>query len=158
MPPTYITEPLTLLAADLQPGWCQAIGPITLSTQEVIDFARQFDPQPVHIDPEFAAQTRFRGIVASGLQVYITYHVRWWVHMVRTHFICGLSFDGAVFHGPVYPEMPVYSVLWIDKTDPKPEKGTVAVTWRWEFLDGQERPLQTARFTTYHSQTDRPPV
>lgn len=33
---------------------------------EIIAFAKQFDPQPFHTDPEAAKETLFQGLVASG--------------------------------------------------------------------------------------------
>lgn len=41
-------------------------GQITVSDSEVIAFARQFDPQPFHIDPEAAKQSIFGRLAASG--------------------------------------------------------------------------------------------
>jgi len=37
--------------------------------QTIIDFARQFDPQPYHLDPEAGANSIFGGLCASGWQV-----------------------------------------------------------------------------------------
>jgi acyl dehydratase len=37
-----------------------------LSEKEIIDFAKEWDPQPLHTDPEFARNTKFGGLVASG--------------------------------------------------------------------------------------------
>jgi acyl dehydratase len=37
-----------------------------LDAEQIIAFARQFDPQPFHCDPEAAKQTLFQGLVASG--------------------------------------------------------------------------------------------
>jgi acyl dehydratase len=41
-------------------------GEISLSADEIIAFARRFDPQPIHIDPEAAARGPFAGLIASG--------------------------------------------------------------------------------------------
>jgi acyl dehydratase len=41
-------------------------GEISLSADEIIEFARRFDPQPMHIDPEAAARGPFAGLIASG--------------------------------------------------------------------------------------------
>ncbi len=41
-------------------------GPITVTEEEIIDFARKFDPQPFHIDPEAAKDTMWGGVIASG--------------------------------------------------------------------------------------------
>ena len=37
-----------------------------LSEAEIVAFARQWDPQPFHLDPERAKQSMFGGLVASG--------------------------------------------------------------------------------------------
>ena len=51
---------------DYTPGHVYEFGTITVSEAEIIDFARKFDPQYFHIDPERAKASRFGGIVASG--------------------------------------------------------------------------------------------
>ena len=40
--------------------------PRVVQEQEIIAFARQFDPQPFHIDAGLASQTLFGGLIASG--------------------------------------------------------------------------------------------
>lgn len=42
---------------------------IPVPAQTIIDFARQFDPQPYHLDPEAGANSIFGGLCASGWQV-----------------------------------------------------------------------------------------
>lgn len=42
------------------------LGQCSVSEQEILAFARQFDPQPFHVDPEAARASHFGGIVASG--------------------------------------------------------------------------------------------
>ena len=59
---------VSLYLDDLAPGMRFAAGPITLSEDSIIAFAREFDPQPFHTDPEAAATSFFRGHVASGWQ------------------------------------------------------------------------------------------
>ncbi len=51
---------------DLQPGRQFSAGPVTVSEAEIIAFARQFDPQYYHTDPEAARQSIFGTLVASG--------------------------------------------------------------------------------------------
>ena len=38
----------------------------TLSAEEIIEFARLYDPQPFHVDEKAAAESPFGGIIASG--------------------------------------------------------------------------------------------
>lgn len=51
---------------DIQVGDSFAFGPLTVSREETIAFAAEFDPQPFHLSDEAAAQTHFRTLSASG--------------------------------------------------------------------------------------------
>jgi acyl dehydratase len=51
---------------DYTPGDVYEFGTITVTEPEIIEFARQFDPQYFHVHPEKAAKSRFGGIIASG--------------------------------------------------------------------------------------------
>ena len=42
--------------------------PVTLGTDEIIDFAKSYDPQTFHTDPEAAKDSPYGGLIASGLQ------------------------------------------------------------------------------------------
>lgn len=51
---------------DLIPGEVAEIGSYTFSAPDIIRFAKAFDPQPFHIDPEAAKDSLFGGLCASG--------------------------------------------------------------------------------------------
>jgi acyl dehydratase len=51
---------------DYTPGAVYEYGHVTVTEAEILDFARTFDPQPIHIDPAFAARGPFDGLIASG--------------------------------------------------------------------------------------------
>ena len=53
---------------DLTPGYQFQTEPYILTEAEIMDYARIYDPQPFHIDPEAAAASIYGGIIASGLQ------------------------------------------------------------------------------------------
>lgn len=42
------------------------IGSYTFTADEIIDFARKYDPQPFHLDAEAAKKSVFGGLCASG--------------------------------------------------------------------------------------------
>lgn len=51
---------------DYKPGAVYEYGYATLTEDELLDFARKFDPQPMHIDPAYASSGPFGGLIASG--------------------------------------------------------------------------------------------
>ncbi|MGH6911341.1 MAG: MaoC family dehydratase [Phenylobacterium sp.] len=42
-------------------------GGMTMTEAGIIEFARQWDPQPFHVDAEFAKKWQYDGLIASGL-------------------------------------------------------------------------------------------
>ena len=51
---------------DYLPGATYDCGSVSVSEDEIVSFARQFDPQPFHVDPGAAARGPFGGLIASG--------------------------------------------------------------------------------------------
>src|SRR5450759_4471975 len=47
-------------------GDVHRFGTIAVEADEIIAFAKRFDPQVFHTDPEAAKQTPFGGLIASG--------------------------------------------------------------------------------------------
>lgn len=54
---------------DFHVGDTRDCGSVTFSREEILDFARKFDPQPIHVDDELAKMTIYGGIIASGWHV-----------------------------------------------------------------------------------------
>lgn len=53
---------------DYSIGAVYEYGYVSVTEQEIIEFARCYDPQRMHVDPEFAASGPYGGIIASGWQ------------------------------------------------------------------------------------------
>ncbi len=51
---------------DFKVGFFGAFGPRLITREEIIAFAREFDPQPMHLDEEAARRTMLGGLAASG--------------------------------------------------------------------------------------------
>jgi acyl dehydratase len=51
---------------DFKVGERSEMGRHTFSADEIVTFARQFDPQPFHTDPQAARESPFGGLIASG--------------------------------------------------------------------------------------------
>ena len=51
---------------DVQVGDTERFGRYEVTREEIIEYARQFDPQPFHLDEEAARASIFGGLIASG--------------------------------------------------------------------------------------------
>jgi acyl dehydratase len=63
---TFTTPQEDRYFEDYLPGAVHEFGFITIEKDDIIEFARRFDPHPFHIDPEAAKQSVFGGLIASG--------------------------------------------------------------------------------------------
>ena len=51
---------------DLQPGQTFALGRRSVTREEIVDFAKAWDPQPFHLDEEAAKASIYGQLIASG--------------------------------------------------------------------------------------------
>src|ERR1700761_2296043 len=58
--------PVTRYFEDYAPGLTVDCGSFSLSETEIIAFAKEFDPQPFHVDVAAAKDGPFGGLIASG--------------------------------------------------------------------------------------------
>jgi len=109
-------------------------GPITVGEQEILDFARRYDPQPMHVDKAAAEAGQFGGLIASGWHTGAML-----IRMLNDHSIPRAATSGALgFDDPkwVKPVRPgdVLSVesRVLEKTESRsrPEIGVVKVESR----------------------------
>jgi acyl dehydratase len=59
---------VTIWWEDMQPGTVRELGTTTVTAEEVKEFARQYDPQPFHLDEEAGQRSMFGALCASGWQ------------------------------------------------------------------------------------------
>ena len=78
---------------DVPAGEKRRSAPMTVSGEEMIAFARQFDPQFFHWDEEAAKASLFGGVIASG--IYTAALWRRMDHTINgdTAFVCGVGWD-----------------------------------------------------------------
>lgn len=104
-------------------------GHISLSADEIIDFARRFDPQRIHTDPEAAARGPFAGLIASGWHT-ASVMMRLFVDHYLSH-IASLASPGVDEVRWLLPVRPGDSlsirvtVLETKRSQSKPDRGTV---------------------------------
>lgn len=131
-------------------------GGMTLTEAAIIDFARQWDPQPFHTDPEFAATWTFGGLIASGLHT-MGATLRLWLDL-GIFRACSLGSPGigeVQFPRPVRPGdtlRVVSDIVELRPSTSKPDRGIarlrqVTINQRGEQVMEQETTVFLKRRT-----------
>lgn len=47
------------------------LAPVEIGKEQIFDFARLYDPLPMHLDEEYAKNTRFGGLIAPGMMSFV---------------------------------------------------------------------------------------
>jgi acyl dehydratase len=83
-----------------------AAGCHTLTAREIIDFAKQWDPQPWHTDEAVAKASHFGGLTACSAHIFSIFCItsQHWQSGVVQQALAGLGFDEMRMHKPVYAE------------------------------------------------------
>ncbi|AOH84444.1 enoyl-CoA hydratase [Sphingomonas panacis] len=116
---------------DLSPGDAWTGTRFVVEEADVVRFAREYDAQPMHIDPEAAASGRFGGLIASG------WHV---AALVMRDFIAnnpfgdtpllGIGADELRWLKPVRPGATLTArreIVAVRRSASKPQLGTVTM-------------------------------
>ncbi|AXI29515.1 MaoC family dehydratase [Priestia megaterium] len=100
-----------------------------LTKEDIIRFAKEFDPQYMHLDEEKAKQGRFNGIIASGIHT-MALSFKLWIEqgMYEEDVIAGTEMNNIKFIKPVYPGDELHTIVKvIDKETRKRETGILTV-------------------------------
>ena len=126
---------------DYVPGTVHDLGSVVVDEQEVVAFARQFDPQPFHLDQERAEKSVFGGLVASG------WHTACMVmRLMVDHYLSEVSSEGSPgidelrWLRPVRPGdqlLVKITILDARRSRSRPERGVVRSQIETLNQDGQ---------------------
>ena len=119
---------------DFPAGSSRDFGGITLSQEDIVRFAREFDPQPFHVDTEAAEKSVYGGLIASG----------WHTCALAMRMMCDTYLLDAASHGspgvdhvkwlkPVRPGDTLrvnLTVLEARPLESKPNIGLVRSQWK----------------------------
>jgi acyl dehydratase len=149
--------------AEFYEGQVLTRGPVTLSVEDITTFAKQWDPQWFHTDPEAADRGPFQGVIASG----------WNTCALAMRIACEAVFDGSesfASPGVAYirwprPVRPGQELMWraevleVRRSAKQPRLGILR--WRWQLFtrEGGHEVLDletTSMFDLSASLTERP--
>lgn len=101
-----------------------------LTQKKIMEFAKDYDPQYMHLNEDKANQGRFNGIIASGIQT-LAISFKLWIEEGKygDDIIAGTRMNNIKFTQPVYPDDELYTVVKvIDIKERKLENGILTVT------------------------------
>jgi acyl dehydratase len=125
---------------DFTVGDVHRLGTRTVTAEEIVDFARQWDPQPFHVDEQAAAGSSFGGLIASGWHTAsITMRMYVDTLLVDSSSQGSPGVEDLRWLAPVRPgdELTVTARV-VDATPSatRPDRGTVHLEWEVTNQDG----------------------
>jgi acyl dehydratase len=114
-----LTANKRLPAEELPVGELLHLGSHTVTEEEIIGFAQQWDPQYFHVDPEAAANSEFGGIIASGIHTAAIFQ-RLCVENFfnRYDIIAGREVSQLRFERPVFAGTALHGRVTINSVKP----------------------------------------
>jgi acyl dehydratase len=88
---------------DMEVGDRCTAGPYLITKSEIIQFAKQYDPVPRHIDEEAAARTIFGGLTACSAHTFSVFILLTTKLQPRFHVLAGMGWDELRLPNPVRP-------------------------------------------------------
>jgi acyl dehydratase len=118
---------------DFVPGFTlEAQGPV-ITAEEIIDFAKKFDPQYFHVDPEAAKKSPFGQLAASGWHTAsLTMRIACDSYLLDSTSIGSPGLDELKWTKPVYAGDSLklkVTVLEQKPSQSKPTQGSVRAKW-----------------------------
>jgi len=133
---------------DLVEGEERLSGTREVTEAEMLAFARQYDPQYFHADPQAAAHSIFGGIVASGIFTMAVW--RQLDHQIcgDIAWICGVAWDDVRFPRAVRPGDTLRAHARCLSKRPSRKHTERAVTvFQYTLLNQRDEPVFTCRST-----------
>lgn len=112
---------------------------LKLTKKNMMEFAKEYDPQYMHLDEGKANEGMFNRIIASGIQT-LAISFKLWVEEGKyvEDVIAGTRMNNIKFISTVYPDDELHTIVKvIDKKERKNEAGILTVTLS-TFNDKQE--------------------
>jgi acyl dehydratase len=133
---------------DFEPGQVYELGTRTVTEGELVEFARQWDPQPFHVDPEAAKESVFGGLIASGWQTGAMWMRMYVDTMLGSAARGSPGIEELRWLAPVRPGDTLTGRLTVLETAPsatRPDRGTVRIRGEMVNQDGVTVMAMTSR-------------
>jgi len=118
---------------DFRPGWTFEQGERTLTAEDIVRFAREWDPQRYHVDEEQARRSPFGGLIASGWQTAcVAMRLMCDGYLNASACVGSPGIEEIVFRAPVRPGDTLRFRSTATEARPsktKPNRGTVVFNW-----------------------------
>lgn len=88
---------------DIEVGDRWELGREVLDRDEVIEFAKRWDPMPMHIDEDLAKATPFGGLTASGTHLLAIRIQMLQAHGINPHVVASFGYEEVLFLKPARP-------------------------------------------------------
>jgi acyl dehydratase len=102
---------------------------LTLTEADIVAFAREWDPQPFHIDAEAASRSPFGGLIASGFQTLAAgFRVLYQTGFLVDASLGGPGIDDLRWTAPVRPGDTLRTAATVQAIQPsrsKPDRGVL---------------------------------
>jgi acyl dehydratase len=125
-------------------------GQISLSEEDIIDFANRYDPLEFHTNLEIANKSIFKGLIASGPHIFNVFYRTQWIPLFGHTVIAGMEIKNWKFLKPIYADQPIKCVIQVKQYSINQEKGTAIVKWHYEFKNENDENCQTVDLTILH--------
>lgn len=125
---------------DYEPGASYEYGYVELTEEAILAFARRYDPQPIHIAPEWAATGPFGGLIASGWHT-VSLCMRMFIDHYLTHnaSLASPGVDEMRFPVPTRPGDVLRLRLTVAETRASRSKPDRGLIWtRFEAINQNE--------------------
>jgi acyl dehydratase len=113
---------------DIEVGHSVRVGSYRVDADDIVSYARRWDPLPVHVDEAAARRTMFGGLTASGSHTLAIRTLLLHRVPIQDGVIAAGGWDEVRFHAPVRPgdELSL-EVTWLAKrrSASKPDRGIV---------------------------------
>ncbi|CAN5287110.1 MaoC family dehydratase [soil metagenome] len=141
--------------AELQAGQSMRFGPVTLSTEEILEFARRHDPQWFHTDLERAAGPPWHGLIASGFQTCtIAMNLVALNVLAGSESIVSPGMDYLKWPNPVRPgDSLTVTVDVLDVRRSRSKSHLGVVKWRWRMHNQHEVEVLDLALSTLYDLT-----